>query len=125
MYICYVAPIGYFIFVALNVLGAKRAEQKRIRIGDIITLLALLFITGDFLYYIYLFFTKTGTLLPPHLLFLKYTGGGLLWLWVLGYTYIRHLAPHIAGIHFRARLLHLTWMIVSSLVLGLVGIVIS
>jgi hypothetical protein len=125
MYICYVAPIGYFILVALNVLGAKRAEQKRIRIGDIITLLALLFITVDFLYYIYLFFTKTGTLLPPNLLFFKYTGGGVLWLWVFGYTYLAHLAPHVAGIHFRSRLFHLTWMIAASLVLGLVGILIS
>lgn len=125
MYICYVVPIGYFMLVAFNVLGAKRAERKRIGIGDMITLLALLLITADFLYYIYLFFTKTGTLLPPNLLFLKYTGGGALWLWVFWYSYTTHFTPHIAGIHFRARLRQLAWMLLGSLALGGVGILIS
>ena len=125
MYICYVVPIGYFALVAFNVFGTKRAEKERLRIGDIITLLALLLITVDFFYYLYLFFTGTGTLLSPKLLLLKYTGGGLLWLWVFWYSFTKHLSPHVAGIHFRARLVQFTWMLVGSLVVGVVGMLIS
>lgn len=125
MYLCYLIPIIYFVFILFKVLSSKQDIQKRPGVGDVIAIIALVLISLDFLYYVYLFFSKTGKLLPSSALFLKYTGGGVLWLWVIGYTYVKHFTRKVSGDQLKARYLNLVWMIVGSIALGIVGAVIS
>lgn len=125
MYICYLAPIIYLIGVVAHIVKGKQTQQKRLGIGDVLTILALVLISVDFGYYGYLFFSHTGKLLQPNHLFFKYVGGGLLWVWILGYCYQMYFASKAAGDRLKARYMQLIWVLVGSLVLGGVGILIS
>jgi hypothetical protein len=125
MYICYLVPISYLFWVLLAILKGKRAQQKRLGPGDIFAIMALILVSIDFVYYVYLFFSHTGTLLPPRHLFLKYVVGGLLWLWIFGYIYTRYFAPKAAGSHLKSRYMQLLWVLLGSVVLGGIGVMIS
>ena len=125
MYICYLVPLVYLYAILAHVLKEKRTHQNRIGSGDVVTVLALILVSIDFLYYLYLFFSRTGTLLGPNLLFLKYTVGGVLWLWIIGYSYRMYFAPTSAGAHLKSRYLQLLWVIIGTCVVGGIGILIS
>lgn len=125
MYIAYAAPIGYCLVISGKTLLSKRAGHVRLGIGDVISLIALLLITLDFVYYLYLFFSHTGRLLPAQYLFPKYVGGAVLWLWVAGYLYLTHLAPQQAGQQIKSRYLEIVGIAAGTVVLGMVGILIS
>ena len=125
MYIFYLVPLVYLYVIWIHILRGKRAQQLRIGSGDAITILALILVSIDFLYYLYLFFSHTGSLLEPKLLFLKYVGGGILWLWIIGYSYYMYFTPKAAGTHLKTRYLQLMWVVIGSCVLGGIGILIS
>jgi len=125
VYIFYLIPIVYFITIVFNVLSSRRRDHKRMGVRDVTVAVALLLILLDFVNYLYLFFTKTGKLLPPRYLLIKYAVGCLLWLWIFWYSYEWHFARHVAGEHFRTRYTKLLWLCGGSLVLALVGVMMS
>lgn len=125
MYICYLVPIIYLISLVTSIVKGKQAQQKRLGAGDVLAILALLLISLDFGYYGYLFFSRTGRLLPPNILFLKYAGGGLLWIWIIGYCYRMYFTSKAAGDRLKARYMQLVWVLVGTLILGGVGIIVS
>lgn len=125
MYICYLVPLVYLYAILARILREKRTQQKRIGSGDVITILALILVSVDFLYFLYLFFSRTGRLLGPNLLFLKYTVGGVLWLWIIGYIYRMYFAPKAAGASLKSRYLQLLGVVIGTCVLGGIGILIS
>lgn len=125
MYIAYAVPIGYCLMIVGNALLTKRAARVRPGLGDTITLIALLLIALDFVYYLYLFFSHTGKLLPARYLFPKYVGGGVLWVWVAAYLYLTHFAPQRAGAQVKSRYIRLAGMMTGTAILGLMGILIS
>jgi hypothetical protein len=125
MYICYLVPLVYLYVILAHILKEKRTQQKRISSGDIVTILALILVSLDFLYYLYLFFSRTGRLLGPNLLFLKYTVGGVLWLWIIGYSYLMYFAPKAAGANLKSRYLQLLGVVIGTCILGGIGILIS
>lgn len=125
MYICYLVPIAYLIGIVAHVLRGKQVQHQRLNPGDLLTILALLLVSVDFGYYGYLFFTHTGRLLQPNHLFLKYIGGGALWVWIMGYCYQMYFARQAAGEKLKSRYMQVVWVAVGSLVLGGVGIAIS
>lgn len=125
MYIAYVVPIVYCFVMVFNAVSSKRTAQIRIGIGDVGTRIALSLISLDFIYYLYLFLTHTGKLLPARYLFPKYVAGGLLWLWVGGYMYRRYFAPQRAGAQMKSRYLELVGIAGGTLVIGIVGMFIS
>ena len=125
MYICYLVPIVYLVGLVVHIITGKQAKNKHLGTGDVLTILALLLVSLDFLYYGYLFFTHTGRLLQPNHLLLKYAGGGVLWVWIIAYCYQMYFARHAAGAKLKARYMQLVWVAVGSVVLGGVGIAIS
>jgi len=125
MYICYLVPILYLIGIVVHIVKGKQAQQQRLGAGDLITILALLLVSLDFLYYVYLFFSRTGKLLQPNYLFLKYVAGGVLWIWIIGYIYQMYFTSKAAGGHLKSRYMQLVWVLIGSLILGGVGIMIS
>ncbi len=125
MYFCYLAPIIYLAGLVAYIVKRKQARRKRLGTGDLFTILALLLVSSDFVYYGYLFFTHTGKLLQPSHLFLKYAGGGVLWVWILGYCYRMYFAPQAAGSKLKSRYMQLVWVAVGCIVLGVVGIAMS
>ena len=125
VYIFYLVPIVYFIVIVLNVISSRHKEHQRIGIKDLSVVAAILLILLDFVYYLYLFFSKTGELLQPRNLLIKYAVGGILWLWIFWYSYERHFARHVAGERFKARYVNLLWIFGGSLVLAVVGVMMS
>jgi len=125
MYIGYLAPIIYLAGLVAYLVKRKQARKKHLGAGDLFTVLALLLVSLDFVYYGYLFFTQTGKLLQPNHLFLKYAGGGFLWVWIIGYCYRMYFAPQAAGSKLKDRYMQLVWVAVSCVVLGVIGFVMS
>jgi hypothetical protein len=125
VYLFYLAPIIYFLIIVFNVFSSKRPFLQHMSSQDVITALAIGFITLDFMKYAYLFFTETtGPLSSQHLL-IKYTIGSLIWIWIFWYSYKNYLAYHIAGKQFNKRWTGLVLMCVGSFALAVVGIMIS
>ena len=58
-------------------------------------------------------------------LLIKYAVGGILWLWIFWYSYEEHFARHVAGERFKARYANLLWISGGSLVLAVVGVMMS
>jgi hypothetical protein len=125
VYIFYLVPIVYFIVIVLNVISSRHKEHQRIGIKDLSVVGAILLILLDFVYYLYLFFSKTGELLQPQNLLIKYAVGGVLWLWIFWYSYEKYFARHIAGEQFKARYANLLWISGGSLVLAIFGVMMS
>ena len=125
MYVCYLVPIAYLAGIMVHIIQEKQVQHKRLGAGDVVTILALLLVSLDFVYYGYLFFTHTGRLLPPNHLLVKYVGGGILWVWILGYCYQMYFARQAAGNKLKSRYMQLVWVVIGSLVLGGVGIAMS
>ncbi len=122
VYVFYLIPIIYFIMIVFSVISSRHREHKRIGVKDVTVVVAILLILLDFVNYLYLFFTKTGKLLPPLYLLIKYLVGCLLWVWIFWYSYIGHFSRHVAGEYFRTRYTKLLWIFVGSLLLAFVGI---
>lgn len=125
LYIFYAVPIVFFIIIVRRIISSFRSSGKRIGIGEVMAVAALGLLTLDFIYYLYLFFTKTGELLPPLHLLLKYTGGFLLWLWIVWHSYKKYFSRRVAGEQFMARWKQVIWVAVGSGVLAIIGIMIS
>lgn len=125
MYIGYLIPISYLIWLVVRIVREKQAQNGHLGPGDLLALLGLLLVTVDFVYYGYLFFSGTGKLLPPTHLLLKYTGGTLIWGWILAYCYQHYFTRKAAGTQQKARYAQILWVVIGTLVLGSVGIAIS
>lgn len=125
IYIFYLVPIIYFIVIILNIISFKHKERRRIGIKDLSVVAAILLILLDFVYYLYLFFSKTGELLQPRNLLIKYAVGGILWLWVFWYSYEGHFARHVARERVKARYANLLWISGGSLILAIFGVMMS
>ena len=125
VYLLYLVPIIYFIIIVVGVLASKRRLHQRIGAKDVIAVLAIGFITLDFINYAYLFFTKTGVLLQPLHLLIKYIAGFFMWLWIFWYSYQHYFARLVAGEQFSKRRTELILMCVGTLVLAVVGILLS
>lgn len=125
VYIFYLIPIVYFITIVVSVISSRRARHKRLAARDGIAAVAMGLIALDFVNYLYLFLTETGELLPSRYLLIKYTIGFFLWLWILWYSYEGHFTPGVAGKYFRTRCIRCLWVCAGSLVLAVVGIIMS
>jgi hypothetical protein len=125
VYLLYLVPIIYFIIIVVGVLASKRRLHQRIGAKEVITVLAIGFITLDFINYAYLFFTKTGVLLQPLHLLIKYIAGFFMWFWIFWYSYQHYFTRLVAGEQFSKRRTGLIFMCVGSLVLAVVGILLS
>jgi hypothetical protein len=124
-YIFYGVPIVYFIVIVLNVISSRHKERQRIGMKDLSVVAAILLILLDFVYYLYLFFSKTGELLQPRNLLIKYAVGGILWLWIFWFSYEGHFARHVARERFKARYVNLLWIAGGSLVFAIIGVMMS
>lgn len=122
MYLCYVIPIVYFLGVVFTTLLTNRKLRKHAGMDGMVAAIAMIVITVDFVNYLYLFFTKTGKLLPPNFLYLKYLIGLVFWLWVLVYCYRAYFSRQAAGKLFRQRLLLFGLVIVMGMILAGLGI---
>lgn len=125
VYLLYLVPIIYFISIVVGVLASKRRLHQRIGAKDVIAVLAIGFITLDFINYAYLFFTKTGVLLQPLHLLIKYIVGFFMWLWIFWYSYQHYFARLVAREQFSKRRTGLILMCLGSLALAVVGILLS
>jgi hypothetical protein len=125
VYIFYLLPVVYFVVIVFSVIFSKHKLRQPIKIKDVMAMVAIVLIFLDFGNYLYLFLTKTGELLPPSYLLIKYVIGFFLWLWTFWYSYKGYFARRTAGEQGRKRQLGLVWMGVGSLVLAFVGIIIS
>jgi hypothetical protein len=125
VYLLYLVPIIYFIIIVVGVFASKRRLHQPIGAKDVIAVLAIGFITLDFINYAYLFFTKTGVLLQPLHLLIKYIAGFFMWLWIFWYSYQHYFARLVAGEEFSKRRTGLILMCAGSLVLAIVGILLS
>ncbi|GAK55733.1 hypothetical protein U27_02691 [Candidatus Vecturithrix granuli] len=125
VYILYLVPITYCMIIVFHVIATKRLLPKQFGIKDIFTVMILLALVADFVNYLYLFSTKTGQLLPINALFVKYTLGWFLWLWVAWYSYEGYFTRRAAGERLRKRRVTLMWVCAATLVLGLVGGILS
>lgn len=122
MYLCYLIPIIYFSGVVFTTLLTNRKLRKHAGMVGMIAAIAMMFITVDFVNYLYLLFTKTGKLLPPTLLSLKYVIGLGFWGWVVVYCYRAYFSRQAAGKLFRQRLLVFGLVIVMAMILAGLGI---
>ena len=122
MYLCYLIPIIYFSGVVFTTLLTNRKLRKHAGMAGMIAAIAMMFITLDFVNYLYLLFTKTGKLLPPTLLSLKYVIGLGFWGWVVVYCYRAYFSRQAAGKLFRQRLLVFGLVIVMAMILAGLGI---
>ncbi len=122
MYLCYLIPIIYFSGVVFTTLLTNRKLRKHAGMAGMIAVIAMMFITLDFVNYLYLLFTKTGKLLPPTLLSLKYVIGLGFWGWVVVYCYRAYFSRQAAGKLFRQRLLVFGLVIVMAMILAGLGI---
>ena len=122
MYLCYLIPIIYFSGVVFTTLLTNRKLRKHAGMAGMIAVIAMMFITVDFVNYLYLLFTKTGKLLPPTLLSLKYVIGVGFWGWVVVYCYRAYFSRQAAGKLFRQRLLVFGLVIVMAMILAGLGI---
>ncbi len=122
MYICYVIPIVYFSGILFTTISNNVKLQKRAGVKGMLAVVAMLAIAADFANYSYLFFNKTGKLLPPNLFYLKYGIGFFSWLWVLHYCYRAYFSRQAAGKYFRQRLLLFALVIVGGIILAGLGI---
>lgn len=122
MYLCYLIPIIYFSGVVFTTLLTNRKLRKHAGMAGMIAVIAMMFITVDFVNYLYLLFTKTGKLLPPTLLSLKYVIGLGFWGWVVVYCYRAYFSRQAAGKLFRQRLLVFGLVIVMAMILAGLGI---
>jgi hypothetical protein len=125
MYLCYIVPIIYGATLVVNGMLSKRASQSRIRLGEFVTLAALLLLALDFGRFLYLFFSGHGKTLPPTDLLLKYVGGGILWVWVVVFIYQHRFTAQAAGEHRGARYLELLGVVLGMGIVGGIGIFIS
>ena len=125
VYLLYLVPIIYFIIIVVGVLASKRRPHQHIGAKDVIAVLAIGFITLDFINYAYLFSTKTGVLLQPLHLLIKYIAGFFMWLWIFWYSYQNYFARLVAGEQFSKRRTGLILMCLGTLVLAVVGILLS
>ena len=125
MYIFYLIPIVYFLTIVFRTVYSQTRLHKQIGARGVIAAVAILLIFLDFVYYLYLFLSKTGKILPSNILFVKYAVGFFLWIWVLWYSYKVYFARHVAGEQFTKRRATLIALCVGSIVLGIVGIVVS
>ena len=125
MYVFYLIPIGYFLVIVVNSAYSRIKHQQPIGLQGILAVLSILVICADFVNYLYLFFSRTGTLLHTTALFIKYGVGFLMWLYVIWYSYHTYFSRHVAGQFFKRRVTILVTLMVGSLVLGGIGIAIS
>lgn len=96
MYLCYILPIVYFLIIIAKSVLSRMKKQGGVGAKGLAAIAAIAVIALDFIHFVYLFFSGTGVLLPPGMLFLKYAVGFLMWLWVLWYSYEVHFALRTA-----------------------------
>ena len=125
MYVCYLIPIVYFLFIVLKSVLSRTRQQKSVGIREVAAVVAILLIAADFVNYLYLLFSGTGKLLPSTWLFAKYAVGCIFWLWVFWYSYEAYFSRRVAGKLFARRLTILVLLLVGTLVLGGIGMVMS
>ena len=122
MYIGYLIPIVYFSRVTFTTAFNNFKRRRHAGLNDVIAAIAMILIAADFINYLYLFFSRTGALLPPSLLYGKYVVGFCLWIWALAYCYRAYFSRTAAGSNFRQRLILFAIVIVASLILSGLGI---
>lgn len=122
MYILYLIPIAYCTILVFYVIAAK---PRHVGFKDVFTVIILFALIADFINYLYLFSTKTGLLLPSNALFVKYVFGFFLWLWVAWYSYENYFTRRAAGERFRKRRTTLVWVCAATLILGVIGGILS
>ncbi len=125
MYLCYVIPIVYFLVIVLGSVVSRLKERKAIGAKGIAAVVAIGVILLDFVNFLYLFSSGTGTVLPSATLFAKYALGFLFWLWVLWYSYEVYFSRRAAGELFTKRMTILAIVCAGSLLLGGIGIMMS
>ena len=121
IYLGYLVPIVYGAIIVWRVINTKRSLPKRPGVKDILTAIMLLALAADFINYLYLFSTNTGQLLAPNALFVKYTLGGGLWLWIAWYSYEGYFTRRAAGERVRTRRIALIWACAGALILSCIG----
>ncbi|PID59064.1 hypothetical protein CSB45_01260 [candidate division KSB3 bacterium] len=101
IYLGYIIPIVYVLSIVMKTVVSQMKTLKKVRIKDFAAVAAIAVIILDFMRFVYLFSTGTGRLLPPGILFVKYAVGGVVWLWLLWYSYEIPFSRFLAkrGIH--------------------------
>ncbi len=122
MYLCYVVPLGYFVSIIAASAFNDFKVRGQARLGSMAAVVAILGITADFINYLYLFFSKTGKLLPPQVFYAKYALGFVLWGWAIWYAYAAYFSKQAAGARFNKRLLILAVVLLCGLIVGGLGI---
>jgi len=122
MYIGYLIPVVYFSRVTFISALDHFRQRRHVGLSDMIAAIAMLLIAADFVNYLYLFFSRTGALLPPSLLYIKYALGGGLWIWALIYCYRAYFSPQAAGKSFHQRAALFVIVMIASLILSGLGI---
>ena len=96
MYLGYVIPIGYFLIIVAKSVALRMKKQEGVGAKGLAAIAAIAVITLDFIRFVYLFFSGTGVLMPPGMLFVKYALGFLMWLWVLWYSFDLRYEVHFS-----------------------------
>jgi hypothetical protein len=125
MYLFYSIPIVYFFIIIFRTIITNIKHYKEIGLQEVLAAVAILLLLLDFVMYLYLLLSKSGTVLPMTKLFIKYVVGFFLWIWALWYSYTVYFARPVAREHFTRRRSTLLGLCVGSLVLGGFGFIIS
>lgn len=127
VYLFYLVPIAYFMTIVGRLIYYKLKYHLPIYFRDIIAGATMFLIFVDYINYLRLLVSGTGKVLPFPALFVKYTIGFLLWMWMFWYSYQVHLKNSLKGKHFHLKRRHAVVLFVVAMVIILliIGIVLA
>jgi len=85
----------------------------------------MLVIVLDYANFLYLFVTGTGERLPIGALFIKYTLGFLLWMWMFWYSYKVHLKRSLTRKNLKKHSVVIAYVFSMLVILVVIAIVVS
>jgi hypothetical protein len=122
VYLFQLVPIAYFMAIISRLIYYKLKYRIQIYFRDIISLATILLILLDYLNYLRLLITGTGSFLPFGALLIKYTIGFLLWMWMFWYSYEIHVKNSLKGRGAHLKKRHAIIVFIGSMLVLLVFI---
>jgi len=95
VYLFYLIPIVYFSSIVLRLVYYKVKYRQPLFARDLMAVGTMVLLVADYINYLRLFLSKTGTVLPFSAFVIKYLFGFLLWAWMFWYSYHVYLRKNL------------------------------
>lgn len=125
VYLFYVVPIAYFASIIIRLVYYKLKYHHKLLLRDVMAAATMLVIVLDYTNFLYLFVTGTGERLPIGALFIKYTLGFLLWMWMFWYSYKVHLKRSLTRKNLKKHSVVIAYVFSMLVILVVIAIVVS